>query len=164
MLVVSAAETGTLPLRRERLDLGTVLTDAVDLYREVAEEKNITLHLDLPAAVLVDGDTLRLGQAVANLLDNALKYTPAGGRVHLAARMEPGFGVIEVSDTGPGVPPAEREKIWRRLYRGDASRSQRGLGLGLSLVKAIVEAHHGTVAVDGADGGGARFTVRLPVA
>jgi signal transduction histidine kinase len=164
MLDVSAAETGTLPLRRERLDLGTVLTDAVDLYREVAEEKNITLHLDLPAAVLVDGDTLRLGQAVANLLDNALKYTPAGGRVHLAARMEPGFGVIEVSDTGPGVPPAEREKIWRRLYRGDASRSQRGLGLGLSLVKAIVEAHHGTVAVDEADGGGARFTVRLPSA
>ena len=164
MLDVSAAETGTLPLRRERLDLGTVLTDAVDLYREVAEEKNITLHLDLPAAVLVDGDTLRLGQAVANLLDNALKYTPAGGRVHLAARMEPGFGVIEVSDTGPGVPPAEREKIWRRLFRGDASRSQRGLGLGLSLVKAIVEAHHGTVAVDEADGGGARFTVRLPSA
>jgi signal transduction histidine kinase len=62
------------------------------------------------------------------------------------------------------VPPDEHEKIWRRLYRGDASRSQRGLGLGLSLVKAIVEAHHGTVAVDEADGGGARFTVRLPSA
>jgi signal transduction histidine kinase len=164
MLDVSAAETGTLPLRRERLDLGAVLTDAVDLYREVAEEKNITLHIDTPAPVFVEGDALRLGQAVANLLDNALKYTPAGGRVRLAARAEPGFGLIEVSDTGPGVPPDEHEKIWRRLYRGDASRSQRGLGLGLSLVKAIVEAHHGTVAVNEADGGGARFTVRLPAA
>ncbi|HTZ19813.1 MAG TPA: ATP-binding protein [Opitutaceae bacterium] len=162
MLDVSAAETGTLTLRRERLDLGAVLTDAADLYREVAEEKNITMHIDTPAPVPVDGDSLRLGQAVANLLDNALKYTPADGRVRLATRTEPGFGVIEVSDTGPGVPPDEREKIWRRLYRGDASRSQRGLGLGLSLVKAIVEAHHGTVAVDEADGGGARFTVRLP--
>jgi signal transduction histidine kinase len=164
LLDVSAAETGALPLRRERLDLGAVLTDAVGLYREVAEEKNITLHIEKPAPVFVDGDALRLGQAVANLLDNALKYTPAGGRVRLAAWPEPGFGLIEVSDTGPGVPPAEREKIWRRLYRGDASRSQRGLGLGLSLVKAIVEAHHGTVAVDEADGGGARFTVRLPAA
>jgi heavy metal sensor kinase len=164
MLDVSAAETGTLPLRRERLDLGAVLVDAIDLYREVAEEKNITLHMDTSAPVFVDGDALRLGQAVANLLDNALKYTPAGGRVHLATRTEPGLGVIEISDTGPGVPPAEREKIWRRLYRGDASRSQRGLGLGLSLVKAIVEAHRGTVTVDEADGGGARFTVRLPAA
>jgi signal transduction histidine kinase len=164
MLDVSAAETGTLPLHRERLDLGAVLTDAVGLYREVAEEKAITLHIETPAPVFVDGDALRLGQAVANLLDNALKYTPGGGRVRLAARTEPGLGVIDISDTGPGVPPGEREKIWRRLYRGDASRSQRGLGLGLSLVKAIVEAHHGTVAVDEADGGGARFTVRLPAA
>jgi len=164
MLDVSAAETGTLPLHRERLDLGAVLTDAVGLYREVAEEKAITLHIETPAPVFVDGDALRLGQAVANLLDNALKYTPTGGRVRLTARTEPGVGVIDVSDTGAGVPPDEREKIWRRLYRGDASRSQRGLGLGLSLVKAIVEAHHGTVAVDEADGGGARFTVRLPAA
>jgi signal transduction histidine kinase len=164
MLDVSAAETGTLPLRRERLDLRTVLAEATDLYREVAEEKNITLHRDIPTPVFVDGDALRLGQAVANLLDNALKYTPAGGRVRLTARAEMGFGLIEVSDTGSGVPPLEREKIWRRLYRGDASRSQRGLGLGLSLVKAIVEAHHGTVVVDEANGGGARFTVRLPAA
>jgi len=164
MLDVSAAETGTLPLRRERLDLGAVLTDAVGLYREVAEEKAITLHIERPAPVFVDGDALRLGQAVANLLDNALKYTPTGGRVRLMARTEPGVGVIDVSDTGAGVPPDEREKIWRRLYRGDASRSQRGLGLGLSLVKAIVEAHRGTVVVDEADGGGACFTVRLPAA
>jgi len=69
-----------------------------------------------------------------------------------------------VGDSGPGVPAAERPKIWRRLYRGDASRSQRGFGLGLSVVKAIVEAHQGEVAVDDAPGGGALFTIRLPLA
>ncbi|MBI5382790.1 MAG: HAMP domain-containing histidine kinase [Opitutae bacterium] len=162
LLDVSAATTGTLPLRRERTDLGAILADAADLYREVAEEKRIALHLDTPAPVPVEADPLRLGQAVANLIDNALKYTPAGGAVRLGAQLEAGSGVLTVSDTGPGVPAEEREKIWRRLYRGDASRSQRGLGLGLSLVKAIVEAHRGTVAVDDAPGGGARFSVRLP--
>ncbi|HVU36565.1 MAG TPA: sensor histidine kinase, partial [Opitutaceae bacterium] len=97
-----------------------------------------------------------------NLVDNALKYTPGGGRVTLAARAETHAVVITVVDNGPGVPASEREAVFRRLYRGDSSRSQRGLGLGLSLVKAIVEAHGGTVAVDDAPGGGARFTVRLP--
>jgi len=169
LLDVSAAQTGTLPLRREPLDLRAAVADAADLYREVAEEKQIALELDTPAAAPVEADALRLGQAVANLVDNALKYTPAGGRVRLATRIESapagaGTAVLEIIDNGPGVPPAEREKIWRRLYRSDASRSQRGLGLGLSLVKAIVEAHRGEVGVDDAPGGGARFTVRLPLA
>ena len=80
----------------------------------------------------------------------------------LAARAEPGAAILTVTDNGPGVPSAEREPIFRRLYRGDASRSQRGLGLGRSLVKAIVESHGGTVVVDDVPGGGARFTVRIP--
>ncbi len=164
LLDVSAAETGVLPLRRASVDLRTVLAGAASLYREVAEEKAIRVEVAAADPVLVDADALRLGQAVANLLDNALKYTPAGGWVTLAARNGDGQGVIEVSDSGPGVPAAEREKIWRRLYRGDASRSLRGFGLGLSVVKAIVEAHHGLVAVEDAPGGGARFTVRLPLA
>ena len=163
LLDVSAAETGVLPLRRASVDLRTVLAGAASLYREVAEERNLRVEVEAPDPVLVEADALRLGQAVANLLDNALKYTPAGGRVTLAARNDGTQGVIEVSDSGPGVPAAEREKIWRRLYRGDASRSLRGFGLGLSVVKAIVEAHHGLVTVEDAPGGGARFTVRLPL-
>jgi signal transduction histidine kinase len=162
MLDVSAAETGTLPLRRESVDLRAMVADAADLYREVAEDKTIALEIDSPSAVMIDGDPLRLGQAIANLVDNALKYTPAGGRVRLVTRSDVNDAVLEVNDTGPGVPVDEREKIWRRLYRGDASRSQRGLGLGLSLVKAIVEAHHGTITVDDAPGGGSRFTLRIP--
>jgi signal transduction histidine kinase len=162
LLDVSAAETGVLPLRRAAVDLRTVLAGAASLYREVAEEKNIRVELAAPGPVWVEGDALRLGQAVANLLDNALKYTPAGGWVRLEAGRDAAQGVIRVSDSGAGVPPAEREKIWRRLYRGDTSRSQRGFGLGLSVVKAIVEAHQGTVAVEEVPGGGALFLVRLP--
>ena len=164
LLDISAAEAGVLKLNRDRLDLRSLVERAADLYREVAEEKNIAVTLDQPAPAELDADAIRLGQAINNLLDNALKYTPAGGRVTLATRTEPGAVVLTVTDTGPGVPAAERDAIWRRLYRGDASRSQRGLGLGLSLVKAIVESHGGTAAVDDAPGGGARFTLRLPVA
>jgi signal transduction histidine kinase len=134
---------------------------AVDLYREVAEEKRITLALEEPAQAEIDGDAIRLGQAINNLLDNALKYTPAGGHVALAIRAETNAIVITVNDNGPGVPSGERKAIFRRLYRGDASRSQRGLGLGLSLVKAIAEAHGGTIAIDDRPSGGARFTMRL---
>ena len=162
LLDISAAEGGALRLNRDRFDLRRVVERAADLYREVAEEKKITVTSDLPAAVEVHADAIRLGQAVNNLLDNALKYTPAGGQVTLAARAEPAAAVLTVADNGPGVPAGERDAIFRRLYRSDASRSQRGLGLGLSLAKAIVESHGGTIAVDDAPGGGARFTVRLP--
>ena len=162
LLDLSAAEGGALRLNRERLDLRTLTERAADLYREVAEEKQIVVTLDQPAPVELAADAIRLGQAVNNLLDNALKYTPAGGRVTLAVRAETGTAVLTVSDNGPGVPAAEREVIFRRLYRSDSSRTQRGLGLGLSLVKAIVEAHGGRVTAGEAPGGGACFTVRLP--
>ena len=162
LLDISAAEGGALRLNRDRFDLRMVVERAADLYREVAEEKKITVTSDLPAAVEVHADAVRLGQAINNLLDNALKYTPAGGHVTLAARAEPAAAVLTVTDNGPGVPAGERDAIFRRLYRSDASRSQRGLGLGLSLAKAIVESHGGTIAVDDAPAGGARFTVRLP--
>lgn len=182
LLDISAAEAGALKLNRDHLDVRTLVDRAADLYREVAEEKKITVTLDQPVPAEIDADAIRLGQAINNLLDNALKYTPAGGRVTLATSVDHSGGslpalseksgppsspprpavVITIADNGPGVPVAEREAIFRRLYRGDASRSQRGLGLGLSLVKAIVESHNGTVAVDDAPGGGARFTVRLP--
>ncbi|WP_414662283.1 HAMP domain-containing sensor histidine kinase [Horticoccus sp. 23ND18S-11] len=162
LLDISAAEAGALKLNRDMIDVRTLTERAADLYREVAEEKRIQVALEQPAAAELSADAIRLGQAVNNLLDNALKYTPVGGRVTLATRDEATAVMVTVSDNGPGVPLAEREAIFRRLYRGDASRSQRGLGLGLSMVKAIVEAHGGTITVDDAPGGGARFTVRLP--
>jgi len=162
LLDVSAAEAGALKLNRETIDLRALTTRAVDLYREVAEEKRIAVALDQPHPVECSVDAVRLGQVVNNLLDNALKYTPSGGGVVLAVRREAGRAVVTVTDNGPGIAPAEREAVFRRLYRSDTSRSQRGLGLGLSMVKAIVEAHGGEVSAGEAPGGGARLTVRLP--
>jgi signal transduction histidine kinase len=92
-----------------------------------------------------------------------VKYTPEGGRVTCSARAENGHAVVEVRDTGRGIPAEELPRIWERLYRGDRSRSERGLGLGLSLVRAIVQAHGGEVGVESSPGGGSTFTVRLPL-
>ncbi len=161
LLDVSAAEAGALALQRGPVDLRALAARAADLYREVAEQKNIQIGLEGPEARM-QGDSVRIGQALSNLVDNALKYTPEGGRVTLATATEPGALTVTVSDNGPGVPVGEREAVWRRLYRGDASRSQRGLGLGLTLVRAVAEAHGGSASVADAPGGGARFQLRFP--
>src|SRR5262249_30834912 len=108
-------------------------------------------------------DRNRLRQVFANLLDNALKYTPDAGSVTISVRQEPASAVVVFRDTGIGIPETEHDKIWMRLYRGDKSRSQRGLGLGLSLGKAVVEAHGGKVSVASRVNEGAEFTVRLPI-
>jgi signal transduction histidine kinase len=120
------------------------------------------LAAEIGGAVPVSADATRLRQAIANLIDNAVKYTPAGGRAIVRAETLNGDAVLTVSDSGPGVPAAEQPRVWDRLYRGDASRTQRGLGLGLSLVRAIVEAHGGRVALRNAPEGGAVFELRLP--
>ena len=162
LLDISAAEGGALRLHTASVDLGGLAERAADLYREVAEEKRIEVRIRAAAPVLVEADPVRLGQVVNNLLDNALKYTPSGGHITLSAERDAQGAALVVDDDGPGIPAAEREAIFRRLYRGDASRSERGLGLGLSLVKAVVESHGGSVAVGDSPTGGARFTVRLP--
>jgi signal transduction histidine kinase len=101
---------------------------------------------------------------LGNLLDNAIKYTSPGGSVAVSAKSEAGTAIIRFTDTGCGIPPDEISKIWTRLYRGDKSRSERGLGLGLSLVKAVAEAHGGRVAVKSKVGEGSEFSVILPSA
>jgi signal transduction histidine kinase len=164
LMDISEAESGTMPLTRERVALSQVVARAMDLYRDVADAKNVTLTTDAPDEVVVIADRTRLEQVAANLLDNAVKYTPAGGRVELQLRREDDRGILRVSDTGPGIPADEQPRIFDRLFRGDTSRAERGLGLGLSLVKAIVEAHGGTVQVSTAPGGGSIFTVALPLA
>jgi signal transduction histidine kinase len=140
-----------------------VVERAVDLYRDVADAKDVTLDVTTTADAMVSGDRTRLEQVAANLIDNAVKYTPAGESVDVHVHAENGHGVLRVHDTGPGIPVDELPRIWTRLFRGDASRAERGLGLGLSLVKAIVEAHGGTVAVESEPGNGSTFTVSLPL-
>ena len=162
LMDISAAEAGTMKLQTGPVDLCQLVREVVELYEYVAEEKKIAVHTDLPAACEVQADRIRMRQVLANLLDNAIKYTPADGRVDIAVRAEPDGATVIFRDTGIGIAPDEHEKIWTRLYRSDKSRSQHGLGLGLSLVKAVVEAHHGRVAVSSQEGAGSEFTVRLP--
>jgi signal transduction histidine kinase len=171
LMDISEAESGAMQLQREPVALGDVLARATDLYREVADAKGVAMvvrtgtgALDATAQpdAVVMGDRTRLEQVAANLIDNALKYTPPGGRVEVEIGADNQVAVLRVRDTGPGILAAEMPRIFDRLFRGDTSRTERGLGLGLSLVKAVVEAHGGTVSVESEPGRGAVFTVRLP--
>ena len=163
LMDISEAETGTLKLALEPVNVATIVEAAVDLYRHVAEDKQIVVSTASDPAMRLMADRSRLRQVLANLLDNAIKYTPAGGRVDVEATRQQNLAVISVRDTGIGVMAHEITRIWDRLYRGAHGRSERGLGLGLSLVRAIVMAHGGRVDVATASGGGAVFTIQLPV-
>ena len=162
LMDITEAEAGMMKLQREPADLCQLASEVVELYEYVAEEKKITVHTDLPAPCEVLVDRTRMRQVFANLLDNAIKYTPEGGSVTIQVRGEPGCAMTFFRDSGVGIPAGEQDKVWTRLYRGDKSRSQRGLGLGLSLVKAVVEAHGGSVTVSSKVNEGSEFTVRLP--
>jgi signal transduction histidine kinase len=171
LMDISEAESGAMKLRLERVALAEVVARAADLYREVAEAKGVALEV-VPESgagagggpadeVVVLADRARLERVAANLVDNAVKYTPAGGRVEVAVARAAPWAVLSVRDTGKGIPADELPRVFDRLFRGDASRSERGLGLGLSLVRAIVEAHGGKVEVASEPGRGSTFTVRL---
>lgn len=169
LMDLAEAQGGTMRLKREPVDLAAVAARALDLYRDVAEARGVELRAVLPAggppaagaSVVTLGDRARLEQVAANLIDNAIKYTDAGGRVDVAVGRAGGDALLTVRDTGRGIPPADLPRIFDRLFRGDAARSERGLGLGLSLVRAIVEAHGGKVEVESAVGRGSTFLVRL---
>ena len=163
LMDISEAESGTMQLRREPLSLGEVVSRAVDLYRDVADAKGVALTSVASPEIVVAADRTRLEQVAANLIDNAVKYTAPGGRVEVEARRDGDAAVLRVRDTGAGIPADELPRIFDRLFRGDTSRTERGLGLGLSLVKAIVEAHGGAVQVSSELGRGSTFSVSLPL-
>jgi signal transduction histidine kinase len=162
LMDISEAETGTMKLNVTEVALAQLAAEVVALYEDTAEDAGVSLRADVPAELSVPADRDRLRQALANLVDNAVKYTPRGGRVDLAAASEPGAVVIRVSDTGPGISAQDLPRIFDRLYRGDQSRATRGLGLGLSLVRASVEAQGGSVSVRSTPGSGSTFEIRLP--
>jgi PAS domain S-box-containing protein len=123
------------------VQLAPLIHEAGDLYDPIAENKGVALRVEAPDAAIVHGDRDLLFEAVANLVDNAVKFTPEGGRVELVLLHQNGETVIRVSDTGPGISEAEREAVTQRFYRSDKSRNTKGLGLGLSMVAAIIKLH-----------------------
>jgi signal transduction histidine kinase len=132
--------------------LGPLLREVGDLYEPIAEDKRVTFRVEAADEATVHGDRDLLFEAVVNLVDNAVKFTPESGRVDLVLLRHSGETVIRVSDTGPGIPEAEREAVTKRFYRSDKSRSTKGLGLGLSLVAAIVKLHGFYLTIDAGPG------------
>jgi len=164
MLEIAQTEAGLAKLSKSPVDARAIITDASELFEPVAQDKKIILEVDLPAQPLeIIADVPRLQRAVANLLDNAIKYTPEGGKVVLSARERNSTAVISVADTGIGILEADFPYLFDRFYRGDKSRSQPGSGLGLSLAKALVEAHGGRIYVSSTQGKGVTFTISLPL-
>ncbi|MBF0374930.1 MAG: HAMP domain-containing protein [Alphaproteobacteria bacterium] len=147
LLTIAQAEAGSGLGRFEPLDAGLLVADIVELYAPLAEEKGLTLTLNATDGVTVDGDRHLLSQALANLLDNAVKYTPEGGRVTVTVDATG----VEVADTGPGIPAEARDRVLERFVRLDATRTTPGNGLGLSLVAAVARLHRARLSL--ADGG-----------
>jgi len=169
LMDISEAETGTMRLQITSFSVAGLVRDVVDLYQFIAEDKSVALVYDVPENLVLEADRSRIQQALANLVDNAIKYTPAGGRVTIQAASaslqdhhRTSACLLTVRDTGIGIAAQDIPRIWDRLYRGDKSRHEKGLGLGLSLVKAVVQAHRGQVSVDSRPDQGSVFTITLP--
>ena len=170
VLAIARLQAGGAPDPKP-MDAGELAADMAELYEPAAEDKSIDFSSEVETGLMIEGNQPFLAQALANLIDNAIKYTPAGGAVKLRARRR-SSGEIEysVTDTGPGVPEEDRERVVQRFVRLDNSRTEPGSGLGLSLVTAVAEAHGGRVVLDegpGAYGGfgpGLRVALVLPPA
>jgi signal transduction histidine kinase len=162
LMDVAEAETGAMKLNIVKISVVEVILSVIDLYEIVAEEKQINIITHLPEKLMIHADRIRLQQIVANLLDNAIKYSKAGKNVSISAQKIKDEVRITVADEGMGISEHEMDKIWDRLYRGDKSRSRHGLGLGLSSVKAITKAHGGRVGAESGENGGATFSIFLP--
>lgn len=163
LMDISEAETGVMKLSKRSVNLTEVVEDLAEFYGYLAEEKEITVECQLTESISVEIDVDRFRQVITNLLDNAVKYTPAGGSIGVSVYSRDHSAVLEVSDTGIGIHEDDIPHIWDRLFRADKSRSTPGLGLGLGVVKAIVEAHRGSVTVRSTPESGSVFVVSLPV-
>lgn len=160
---LNEVESEDLDVELASLDLHDVVAEALSGAEAEAARRRVTLSGDLDA-VTVRGDRGRLAQVMASLLDNALKFTPAGGTIVVGLHAEQRSAVLSVADTGPGIDPVDLPFVFDRFYRSPSARGTQGVGLGLAIVKGLVEAHGGTVDAGGDAGGGAVFTVRLPLA
>jgi two-component system OmpR family sensor kinase len=164
MLVLARADAGGYRLTRRPLYVDEIVAECVRAVSVVAATKDVQLETILQPDVSVNGDDRLLRQLVTNLLDNAVQYTPAGGSVTVAVKSDGASITITVSDTGPGIPPADRERVFERFVRLDPARSAAsGAGLGLPIARWIAEQHEGTLTLEQDAAGGCLFVVRLPL-
>jgi len=162
LMDLAEAQTGGMNLHTEPVALRELADEVIDLYSIVAEERGIALRNEIPTYLTVQADRMRLRQCVGNLVDNALKYSPEQSEVILRGSADETTVGIAVHDCGCGIAEEEIPRIWDRLYRGERSRATPGLGLGLSMVWAIAEAHGGTMDVQSRLGEGSTFSIYLP--
>jgi heavy metal sensor kinase len=163
MLMISKTESGVNKLSREGIDLAGLVREACELFEPTAEDKKVSLCCDVPTRSHFIGDRRMIQRMLSNLLDNAIKYTPSGGtvKVSLSENNEREV-VITVRDTGVGISPIDLPRVFERFYRCDQSRSKPGIGLGLSLARAIARAHGGDIVATSALNQGSTFTIILP--
>ena len=167
LLELARLEADSVQFRRSQVDLTDLMKEVVERYQPVAHQAEVDLDFEFEAVSTLTGDRDQLGQVFANLVDNALKFTPAGGRVVLRARQEDSWAVVSVEDNGPGIPQGEVERIFERFYQIDKARSgggKRGSGLGLAIARQIVKAHQGEINAHSHPGQGSIFVVKLPLA
>jgi signal transduction histidine kinase len=158
-------DAGGLTLNLETDSLSDLISDTLESFSELAARQSVTLQGQVePGVSLVFMDTQRIGRVLNNLVGNALRYTPAGGKVQVRAAPEPSDYLVEVWDTGEGIPPADLPFIFERFYRSEKSRNRLtgGAGLGLAIARGIIEAHGGQIGVESTSGQGARFWFTLP--
>lgn len=162
LMDISEAEKGIMNLKLEKTDIVSLIREVVELYQYVAEDKGVTVATSLPDTLYAWMDSNRIRQVLANLVDNAVKFTPTGGRIEVGASFADTGVMIRVVDTGIGISAQDLPRIFDRLFRGEKSRSHYGLGLGLSMVQAVVRAHQGSIDVESHAGKGSIFRVFLP--
>lgn len=166
LLELSKAESGQVKIEMKPVDLSALLKDICEDIEILAEPKEISVSTTIASYMVVNGDKTRLHQALLNVIENAVKYTPRGGRVKVTLTSDPKRAIIRVEDTGQGIPAEQLPKIYDRFFRVDKARSQdvQGTGLGLSIVRWIVESHGGSIMASSEVGVGTTFVIALPLA
>jgi signal transduction histidine kinase len=165
LLFMAQVEAGKLALDLDEVDLNEVVAECLEAARPIADDRQITLVAEVADTPLMLGDRSRLAQVLDNLISNALKFTPRLGRVSVRVSVVGNDALVEIQDTGVGIPAGEQDRLFERFFRSSTATEQAipGTGLGLTIAKTIVERHEGSISIESAEGAGTTVSVRLPV-